>query len=449
MSNTPKESLEPLEAVLTPRHARWRINIFTITWLTYAGYYFCRKPFGQAKTPLSVHMNLSDTELAHIGTGFLVAYMFGQFLTAYLAKRVACRKLLLVGMATSLLSSLALGGIIGNPEEAYEPFVGLMIINGLAQGTGWGACIGIMAHWFTRSERGTVLAFWATCYMLGSVFAKALASFMLGLDEVGGIPTTDAIAWMFWAAGAVLAAIWLLVFFFVKDRPEAYDLPPIVEEEMDIQVQEDRTVSLGWSWDVKRTVVMMGVAYFCFKFVRYALDSWAPRLIEQTFGDATDMAGYQAAMFDLAGFAGVVFAGVVTDRFFRSGRTLLTFVMTIGMCAAVFFMAELGTSSSTIFVVGLALTGFMLAGPDSLLSGVGSIDVASKRGAVVAAAIINGIGSLGAVFQEQVIGRVLDASATKTDAIDNVLMVLIVASLAGAVACYVLVHWKKSGRSSL
>ena len=150
MSDTPQEPSEDLRPTLTPRHGRWRVNIFTITWLSYAGYYFCRKPFGQAKTPLSIHMDLSDTELAHIGTGFLVAYMLGQFLTAYLAKTIACRKLLLVGMGTSLVSSFALGGVIGNPAEAYTPFLALMIVNGLAQGTGWGACIGIMAHWFTR-----------------------------------------------------------------------------------------------------------------------------------------------------------------------------------------------------------------------------------------------------------------------------------------------------------
>ena len=150
--------------------------------MTYAGYYFCRKPFGQAKTPLSIHLDLSDTELAHIGTGFLVAYMVGQFLTALLAKRIACRRLLLVGMGASLACSMALGTIVDRGPEAYSSFFTLMIVNGVAQGTGWGACIGVMAHWFTRNERGTVLAFWATCYMLGSVAAKALASFILGLD---------------------------------------------------------------------------------------------------------------------------------------------------------------------------------------------------------------------------------------------------------------------------
>jgi OPA family sugar phosphate sensor protein UhpC-like MFS transporter len=447
---------------LSPRHKTWRVNIFAITWLTYAGYYFCRKPFSQAKAPLAYRMELTDTEIAHIGTGFLVAYMLGQFITAYLAKRFPAQRLLLVGMAISLCASLAMGMVVGGGPAAYTPFMALMILNGLAQGTGWGACIGIMAHWFTRQERGTVLAFWATCYMLGSVVAKFLASFMLSLDvetitTIGAngealsvdVSTTDALAWMFWTASGFFAVIWLLVLFFVRDKPESYGLSAIVAEESQVGTPEEDVPKEVWSWDVKRTVWMMGIAYFCFKFVRYALDSWAPKLIEETFQNATDIAGYQAAMFDLAGFAGVVFAGVASDKFFSSSRTKLTFFMTLGMCAAVFFMARMGPSSSTLFVIGLAFTGFMLAGPDSLLSGVGSIDVASKQGAVVAAAIINGIGSLGAVFQEQIIGRMLDASDTQTDAISNVLLVLVIASLAGAAACYVLVLWKRDGRSTL
>lgn len=438
------------------------MNIFTITWLSYAGYYFCRKPFSQAKNPLAYQMEISDTEIAHIGTAFLVAYMLGQFATAWIAKRASCRRILLFGMGASLLSSFALGAAIQNGPEAYEPFLGLMVINGLAQGTGWGACIGILAHWFARQERGTVLAFWATCYMLGSVAAKGMASFILGLDTetrvlIGpegvltesAVATNDALTWMFCAAAGVLTLIWLCVLFFVHDRPKDYGLSSIVTEELPLDSATAPGGRLGWSPNVKRTIILMGVSYFCFKFVRYALDSWSPLLIEEVFGSATDVAGYQSAAFDLAGFAGVIFAGVTTDRYFRSGRSMVTFLMTLGMCFALIFMSTLGTATSTLFIVGLAITGFMLAGPDSLLSGVGSIDVASKRGAVAAAAIINGIGSLGAVAQEQIIGRILDQSATTNEALDDVLLVLVTAAAAGVITCAVLLHWKRTGRSTL
>lgn len=51
----------------------------------------------------------------------------------------------------------------------------------------------------------------------------------------------------------------------------------------------------------------------------------------------------------------------------------------------------------------MGIAGFMLYGPDSLISGVGAID-RSKRGALTAAGIINGTGSIGPIFQEEIIG---------------------------------------------
>ena len=67
-----------------------------------------------------------------------------------------------------------------------------------------------------------------------------------------------------------------------------------------------------------------------------------------------------------------------------------------------------GRNSLLLFALGLSLCGFMLMGPDSLLSGVGAIDIGGRRGAIVAAGIINGTGSIGPIFQEEIIGWVLD-----------------------------------------
>lgn len=50
----------------------------------------------------------------------------------------------------------------------------------------------------------------------------------------------------------------------------------------------------------------------------------------------------------------------------------------------------------------------MLMGPDSLLSGVGAIDVGGRDHAVLAAGMINGVGSAGPIFQEEAIGWALD-----------------------------------------
>ena len=63
-----------------------------------------------------------------------------------------------------------------------------------------------------------------------------------------------------------------------------------------------------------------------------------------------------------------------------------------------------GSAAVLNFTVTMGVAGFMLYGPGSLISGVGAIDVGSKRGALAAAGIINGMGSIGPVFQEELIG---------------------------------------------
>ena len=50
------------------------------------------------------------------------------------------------------------------------------------------------------------------------------------------------------------------------------------------------------------------------------------------------------------------------------------------------------------------VVGFMLYGPDTLLCGAASVQVAGETNAVAVAGLVNGLGSLGAVLQEQVIG---------------------------------------------
>ena len=91
--------------------------------------------------------------------------------------------------------------------------------------------------------------------------------------------------------------------------------------------------------------------------------------LESNFGMAADDAGYLSTLFDLAGFAGVVVAGYMSDKFFNGKRAFPSFLMLVGMmlgCAGLFLA---GGASIFAFGACLALIGFMLFGPDSLLSG--------------------------------------------------------------------------------
>jgi sugar phosphate permease len=377
---------------------QWRMKILASTWMAYAGLYFCRKPFYVAKNTLAEDLSLTTAQLGEIGTAYLIAYTIGQFLSAGVGQRRGARMVLLTGMAVSIGCNVA----FAFANNYWTLFV-FMAVNGLAQATGWPSVVGTLGRWTRRAERGTLMGFWGTCYQLGGVAATSWAGFWLARQGTRGA---------FLMASMVLFGAWIAVLLWQRNKPEDVGLPPVEELEPEPKLEPGEAPKSSWTRPLIINIALIGVFYFGVKFVRYALWSWAPFLLETKFDMAADEAGYLSTMFDLAGFAGVIFAGIVSDRFFNGRRTAPSFLMLIGMMLGCAMLGLLGATSLFWFGVSLAVIGFMLFGPDSLLSGAGAVDLGSPKMAVAVAGIINGTGSLGAVVQELLLSRLLtDPSA--------------------------------------
>jgi sugar phosphate permease len=369
----------------------WQIKILLSTWLAYAGYYFCRKPFYVTKVSISGALNIDSFGLAQLGTAYLVAYMVGQFSSAFFGRKLGPKLLLLFGIMISIISTFLFG--ISN---SFWTIMLLMSLNGLAQGTGWPGCIGSLAFWFRRKQRGSVLGLWSTCYQIGPVVATFLASFLLA--RAGW-------QWSFFGGSMVLMAVWFIVLLVHPNRPEDAGLEPLHDEdEIPDKPAEEGRKKLGWNRSTITTIAMMGMIYFCIKFLRYALWSWLPWFLNKNFFMSEADAGYLSTVFDICGFAGVIAAGFLSDRIFKGKRAMLSFLMLTLMAVSFFILYFMGSTNLAVFTISIGFAGFMLFGPDSLLSGVGAIDVGSKEGALSAAGIINGMGSIGPIFQEQLVG---------------------------------------------
>ncbi len=171
-----------------------------------------------------------------------------------------------------------------------------------------------------------------------------------------------------------------------------------------------------------------------------------PNFLSNSFGLKDDSAGYLSTVFSLAGFGGVLVAGFVSDRLFAGKRSFLCFLMMILMTLSFVLMATLGSTSLLFFTISMGLTGFMLYGPDSLLSGVGAIDVGGQKGALTAAGIINGMGSLGPVVQEQLIPWVYESSNRQ---LGPVLIILLSVAAFGTLVMFILWLRSRTGKSDL
>jgi len=433
---SPPAAASPAEA-LARAYRPWQIRIFAATWLAYAGYYFCRKPFYVAKADMGSALGLSSVELAHLGTAYLAAYAVGQFSSAFFGRRLGPKLLLIAGIGISIFCNLVFG--IANNFWTLLLFLAL---NGMAQGTGWPGCIGSLAFWFRRRQRGGILGVWSTCYQVGSLLSTALAAWFLG--RLGW-------RWSYFGGALALLAIWSLVVTLHPNRPESAGLPPIEEEEENqpsppTQRTPRMREPLGWPADIVISVLLMGLIYFTIKFLRYALWSWAPFFLRRNFGLAGDQAGYLSTVFEACGFVGVIVAGVASDKIFHGRRAFLSFAMLAMMTLSFLVMATLGAGSVLFFTLAMGLAGFMLFGPDSLLSGVGAIDVGTKRGALAAAGIINGMGSVGPIFQEETVGWMYK---TWSQQLGPILAMLV--GVAGAGAFLTLLLWRRAraGKTNL
>lgn len=379
---------------LSPRQAAWRWRILLATYFGYGGYYLTRKTFTICKTTIAHDFGWDLGDTAHIWTAYLVAYMLGMFINSSVGRRWGPRVLLLGGLGLSLLCNVIFGF-----ANSFATFLVFMFFNGLVQASGWPGSVGAVSHWLRPPERGTIMGFWSTNYLFGNMLVKSVGGYLLG---------SWGWRWSFWGCTLLSAGVWWLLFFWQRSRPEDVGLKPIVEEAAPetcaVQAsQADRVTLKQYAQLASNPIILtMGASYFCIKFLRYALDSWLPAFLNiQGLGVAR--ASYYSQVFDFAGLGGVLLAGWALDRWFKGNWAAVCACMGVGVIVGYLAVIRFG-GSPTAVAIWFGLVGFMLYGPDTLLCGAASVQVAGEKNAVAVAGLVNGLGSIGSVLQEQVIG---------------------------------------------
>lgn len=407
----------------------WRIRVFAATWLSYAGFYFCRKPYSIVKSDIGTQLHFTAADLALAYSAYLIAYTVGQFASGAVGPRFGPRSMLLTGMIVSIGTAIGFGF-----ADSLAWFVALMTLNGLAQATGWSNNVGTMANWFARKERGTIMGFWATNFQAGGILANTMAAFMLAHYGY---------RYAFFSGAIVLSAVSVFFYFNQANRPEDKGLAAI---DVPDEGSEPETGPVRWSRSVWVTVLLVGGAYFGMKFIRYALWSWAPFVLQRNFKLAGDDAGYISTLFDICGVVGVIVTGIVSDKFFNGRRAQVSLYMLFGLVAATILLFVFGGQSVVWFSVCIGLTGFALFGPDALLTGAGAMDIGGGRGAVRAAGIISGLGSAGSVLQELWIGKSYTESS---GAIGPILGMLLGSAIFSAICVAIIVWRNRRGTSDV
>lgn len=372
----------------------WRWRILISTYFAYAGFYLTRKVFTICKTPLAEEFDVGLGEIAHIWTAYLVAYMLGQFLSSMIGRKWGPRVLLLGGLAISIVINVIFG-----VANSYWTFLVFMFVNGLAQAAGWPGCVGGISEWLRKKERGSIMGVWSTNYLVGNMLVKSIGGFLLA-----------SYGWRhaFFGCTLMTVAVWWVIYLWQRNKPQDVGLPPVIKPEAEdsrtvrVSTEEHITVRQYLQLALNPVVIIMGISYFSVKFLRYALDSWLPTFLNLQ-GMDVGRASYYSSIFDFAGLAGAIVAGWALDRWFRGQWQILCFLMGIGMVLGYILVVLFGANPYALAIC-FGAVGFMIYGPDTILAGAASVQVAGEKNGLAVAGLVNGVGSLGPVVQEEVIG---------------------------------------------
>lgn len=241
------------------------------------------------------------------------------------------------------------------------------------------------------------MGLWTTNYQAGGLCATAVATFLL--THYG------------WRAAFFGPALWvvavgLLVALFLVQRPEDRGLPPI--EPAPVKVTSHQPDAAPTLLTLLRLPALwtLGLAYFGLKLIRYSLLFWLPFYLKQFLHYSEAQAGYLSLPFEIGGIVGSIVIGWLSDRYFRHSRLKVTVPAMLLLGVALVSYQLLGGRGLVVNAALLAIVGFLLFGPDSLLSGTMSQDLGGRAATGRVAGIINGMGSVGAIFSPLIVAKV-------------------------------------------
>jgi sugar phosphate permease len=356
--------------------------------LAYAAFYFVRQNLSFAMPEMCDALNLSKLALGQLATIFGVIYGFGKVISGIFGDNSSARAFLAIGLFLSAIANVVMGCV-----SSLWVMVIIWALNSCFQSAGAPACAKILAHWFNPKEFGVKWAIWTASQQIGSaVIGVAIAFFLPYLGW----------RFAFYIPGLLCLVIALFVFTGLRNEPAQLALPsPEEYAKVEKHPLEDECASMS-SFEIltkrvlrNKMVWAIGAANFFTYFVKMSVFNWAPMFLCEAKGNSIILAGYQTAIFNLAGIAGAIAIGILSDRVFRGYRGRTGFFFMMGLSVAVCTLWLMPGGMHFLYAPIMSAIGFFVVGPQTVV-GVAAVDFSSKKAAGSATGLVGTMGYMGA-----------------------------------------------------
>lgn len=389
-------------------YRRHRFRIMVAITLGYGLVYTCRLALGVVKKPLIDQGIFTPTELGLIGSALFYAYAFGKLTNGFLADHANIKRFFALGVLVSALCNIGMG-----LSTTLWISVVLWGLNGWFQSYGAPSGVVAMTQWFSNRERGRYYGIWSTAHSIGEG---------LTFVAVGGI--VGALGWRygFFGPGVLGVFVALGVYLWVQDRPQTMGLPRVADWRDD-HWQGEGAKSLTASTFMTQLSILkipavwaLAVSSALIYVTRYAINSWGVLYLQEARGFSLALAGTMLMISTLAGIAGAIAYGFISDKWFGARRppaNLIFGILELIGLGVIFF----GPNTLPVLAFGMVLFGLGLTALVTSLGGLFATDICPKRVAGAAMGVVGVFSYIGAAIQEQVSGALIDNGMTVIDGV--------------------------------
>ena len=388
------------DEMLNRRMKRGQYRMLVTAIIGYTLFYFLRKNLSLAMPGLAQDYGITKTSLGLFLTIHGVVYGLGKFVNGPWCDRSSARKFMLGGLMAVLVLNVAFGMgpviaalIAGGASGAaftssLIAVLGVIwVANGFFQSMGNPPCVKLLSHWVKPSELATKLMIWNASHSIGAGLVSVMCGYIMSMGALGEKGVGVGMwRWCFWAPAIVVAAGWIILYFFLPNTPEEEGLPPIVEVENKAPEKATEEKPSGWNREemirkVYKNPAIWLVSLSCFMVysLRFAILDWGPMLLNEAKHVSLAGGGWTVAAFEIAGIFGALSSGWVTDRFAggRGPRVCLFMTLGAGLCMAIFWFLPVALPV-WMYMIPLAGAGFFIYGPQGL-TGATAINLATNR----------------------------------------------------------------------
>ena len=375
---------------------KWRWRMFIGMYIGYSVFYFTRKNITPALPLISDKFGIDIIELGVLSSVFYVVYGIGKFISGMLADRANIRTFLAFGLFAASTIHLFIGYL--NSLYLIVFFWGL---NGAFQSMGFPPIAKGIVHWFSPKERATKWTILSSSHTAGTFGVGVLIAGILNLYQKG------IVGWeaVFYVPGIIgcLTSFFLLI--SLRDRPISLGLPQIEDFKNDKAVVNLNDTGLT-QWAILKKFIfknkyiwILSIANMFIYVIRFGTLDWATIFLYDIKGiDQVSVALFWTFM-PLAGIPGGIVAGYLADRFWGGRCVPINVIYLILLSLSIWgFYRYSGPDNIILTGVFLLLIGFLIDGPQNLISGVQASRVTVKEAISAACGMTGFFGYVGAAF---------------------------------------------------